>query len=57
MIRVETQWHGDVIRFIHADGRAIDHSAEIDYNGRDYYFLGGFYYDLEPSLIDHLFGG
>ena len=56
MIRVETQWHGDVIRFIHADGRAIDHSAEIDYNGRDLYFLGGFYYDLEPSLIKQIFG-
>ena len=56
MIRVETQWHGDVIRFIHADGRAIDHAPDFDYNGRDYYFLGGFYYDLEPSLIEHLFG-
>ena len=56
MIRVQTQCNGDLIRFIHADGRVIDHSAEIDYNGRDYYFLGGFYYDLEPSLIDRIFG-
>ena len=56
MIRVETQWHGDVIRFIHPDGRVIDHDAEIDYNGRELCFLGGFYYDLEPSLIDRIFG-
>ena len=55
MIRVETQWHGDVIRFTRADGKSIDRDAEVHYNDKDYYFLGGFYYDLEPDLIDYIF--
>lgn len=56
MTRVQTQYNGDTLLFIQQDGRVVDRSSEIDYNGREYYFLGGFYYDLEPSLIDYIFG-
>lgn len=55
MIRVQTQWHGDNLRFTQNNGTTIDHAPDFEYNGRQYNFLGGFYYDLEPALIDHLF--
>ena len=54
-IRVQTQWHGNAMRFIQSHGEVIDHAPDFEYNGRQYNFLGGFYYDLEPALIDHIF--
>ena len=57
MIRVQTRCQDGAILFIQDDGRRIAHDAEFQYNGREYYFLGGAYYDLEPDLIKHLFGG
>ena len=57
MIQVETRWDDDSVRFIQRDGASVVHTAEFQYNGKEYYFLGGFYYDLEPDLADHLFGG
>jgi hypothetical protein len=56
MIQVQTRWDGDKMRFIKCDGTSVAFDNEFDYNGKSYYFLGGFYYDLELSLIDHLFG-
>lgn len=57
MVEVETKWHDDQIQFIRRDGVRVVHDCEFQYNGKEYYFLGGFYYDLEPDLADHLFGG
>ena len=56
MMRVQTKYNGDTLLFIRQDGRTVDHASDFQYNGREYYFLGGFYYDLEPSLIDYIFG-
>ena len=56
MIRVQTRAQDGAILFMLDDGQAIAKNPEVQYNGRDLYFLGGFYYDLEPSLIDRIFG-
>ena len=56
MTRIQTKYNGDTLLFIRQDGRTIDHASDFQYNGREYYFLGGFYYGLEPSLIDYIFG-
>ena len=57
MIRVQTRCQDGAILFIQDTGLSIAHDAEFDYNGREYYFLGGCYYDLEPDLAKHIFGG
>jgi len=57
MIRVQTRCQDGAILFIQDDGKSIAHDAEVQYNGREFYFLGGFYYDLEPDLIKYIFGG
>lgn len=55
-ITVQTQCVGNTMRFIQrGSGKAIDHTPEFMYNGREYYFLGGFYYDIEPDLLDYIF--
>ena len=57
MIRVQTRAQDGAILFIQDDGTSIAHDPEIHYNGRELYFLGGFYYDLDPGLIKQIFGG
>lgn len=54
--RVQTKWRGNDLLFIQDNGKTIAHPAEFQYNGRDYYFLGGFYYDLPAKLSKHIFG-
>ena len=54
-IRVQTQWRGNAIRLTQDDGKSVDHAALFEYNGKEYNLLGGFYYDLEPDLIKHIF--
>jgi hypothetical protein len=57
MIRVQKRAQDGAILFIQDDGRSVAYSQDIQYNGREYYFLGGFYYNLEPDLADYIFGG
>lgn len=54
-IRVQTKISNGRMLFIQDDGKTIDHPAEFHYNGREYYFLGGFYYDLPVKLSKHIF--
>lgn len=56
MIRVQTRAQDGALLFIQDDGTRALHSDDFEYNGREYYFLGGFYYDLELDLIKHIFG-
>jgi len=55
MTRVQTKAVGDKLAFTQRDGTTALHAPEFRHKGRDYYFLGGVYYDLEPVLIDYLF--
>ena len=54
--RVQTQCKNGAMLFIQEGGARALHADDFEYNGREYYFLGGFYYDLEPDLIKHIFG-
>lgn len=56
MIRVQTRCQDGALLFIQDDGSRALHPEDFEYNGREYYFLGGCYYDLEPDLIKHIFG-
>ena len=55
MIRVQTRVQDGAILFIQDDGTKATHAPEFEHNGREYYFLGGCYYDLEPDLIQRIF--
>ena len=55
MTRVQTQCHKGAMLFIQDDGTKVLHNPEFELNGREYYFLGGFYYDLDDDLIKHVF--
>ena len=54
MIRVQTRAQDGALLFIQDDGSSALHPEDFEYNGREYYFLGGCYYDLEPDLIKHI---
>ena len=56
MTRVETQHDGYKMRFILRNGQSATHSKGFTFKGKDYYFLGGVYYDLQDDLINHIFG-
>lgn len=55
MTRVQTKYLGGAMRFTQDNGKSIDHPASFEYNGREYHFLGGFYYDLPKRLSKHIF--
>lgn len=55
-IRVQTKYLGNAMRFTQDNGKSIDHAPTFEYNGREYHFLGGFYYDLPTRLSKHIFG-
>lgn len=56
LIRVQTKGGDAGLLFIKQDGSSVDHPASFKYKRKEYCFLAGFYYDLEPKLIDHIFG-
>ena len=55
MIRVQTRVQDGAILFIQDDGTSASHAPEFELDGREYYFLGGCYYDLDEALIRHIF--
>lgn len=56
MQRVTTQHTKRAMRFTLDDGSTTEHSFNFNFNGREYYFFGNVFYDLEDDLIDHIFG-
>ena len=55
MTRVQTKHQGDNLAFIQDSGAKALHPAEFTLAGREYYFLGGMYYDLDEQLTNHIF--
>jgi hypothetical protein len=55
MIQVQTRCQDGALLFIKDDGSKALHDPEFEYNGREYYFLGGFYYDLDKDLAKFIF--
>lgn len=56
MQRVTTQHTKRAMRFTLDDGSSVEHSSSFNFNGREYYFFGNVFYDLEDDLINHIFG-
>jgi len=55
-MRVTTQHTKGAMRFTLNNGVSVEHAFDFSYNGREYYFLGNVFYDLDDDLIDHIFG-
>jgi hypothetical protein len=55
MTRVQTKYQGSKLLFIQDNGAKALHAAEFTLSGREYYFLGGVYYDLDDKLVSHIF--
>lgn len=56
MQRVTTQLKRGSFKFILDDGSSVEHSSSFNFNGREYYFFGNVFYDLEDELVNHIFG-
>lgn len=56
-MRVTTQHTKRKMRFTLDDGTSVLHNHDFTFNGREYFFLGNVFYDLDDDLINHIFGG
>ena len=55
LTRVATKLLDEGMLYTKGDGTSAVHSAYFELDGREYFFLSGFFYDLEPRLINHIF--
>ena len=55
LTRIVTRLTDEGMLYAKEDGDRVLHPAYFQFDGREYFFLSGFYYDLEPRLINHIF--
>lgn len=55
MQRVTTQHTRRAMKFTLDNGVSVEHEYSFNFNGREYYFLGNVFYELEDDLINHIF--
>lgn len=55
-MRVTMQRTQRAMRYTLDDGTTIEHPSAFTFKGKDYFFFGNVFYDLDEDLVDHIFG-